>query len=97
MKDYPLVKLDSETIINLNQIVDVDYTPEFDGMDEEEGRHVHRKSKLVITLTSVHPEPYFMFKDRVAGVASKSEQMILHGDKADRVWSYLSDCSYVLV
>lgn len=80
-------------MINLDQIVEIKYTPETSGFDEEENAPYSRVSELEITLTSVRVEKITGYDGDVQGAASESDTVWLRDKEADKVWAFFIDPS----
>lgn len=79
-------------VINADQIVMVEYDEASSGIDDETGNPYSHKSHCTITLTSVHAEIEYQYEDNAVGVGSASDEVKLHGDKADKFWdAYTGD------
>lgn len=85
-------------IINLDQVVDVEFTPArnvIDYEDDPNGKPYHVDAKLTVTLTSlkseVHESEFHndVYDGQFKGVASVSEIMTFHKEQAETIWRYI--------
>lgn len=89
-----LFKLTPRRLINLNHLVQVEYTPPESGIDDETGQPYQTRAQLTLTLSSVDYMEISRFDGETVGGVSVSDQVILRDDDAERVWKMLEHFTY---
>lgn len=86
-----LLKINPRRLINLNHLVQVEYTPPESGIDDETGQPYQTRAQLTLTLSSVDYMEISRFDGETVGGVAVSDQVILRDDDAERVWKILQD------
>ena len=80
-------------IINTNHLVNAEYTPAKEWIDDEcePPKAIEVPSALALTMTSICGQQVAGYEGKVLGVYSKSSVITLAGQDADDVWTVLQN------
>lgn len=84
------------TVINSDQITEVEYTPFANTTDDDTGQPVVLDAKLEITLASVTAHSFEGFNGHFLGAASESKTIKVYGADADSAWEYFQSIAFPL-